>query len=202
MARRRLIDPAVWQSGHFKRLNLRQRLLWIGVITLADDTGKLKGEPAAVKATLFPFDAVSRTIIEADLQQLQGERLIERYEVDGDRYIRIAKWDKYQRPSHPTPSKIPNPRPDVRLARGAALEQLQNPSGTSLEQVREGQDNTEEGREEQVNAVSEPTASSAPAEVDASASPATPDDRAEAITFIETQAELDLLRARSDWPHL
>jgi len=35
MARRRLIDPAMWQSGHFKRLNLRQRLLWTGVITLA-----------------------------------------------------------------------------------------------------------------------------------------------------------------------
>ena len=109
MARRRLIAPGIWQSGHFKRFNFRQRLLWIGVITRADDTGKLKGEPAVLKAEIFPFDAIGVGVIDEDLAKLEQEGLIRRYEVAGDRYILIVKWKRYQKPSHPTPSTIPDP---------------------------------------------------------------------------------------------
>jgi len=100
MARRRLVDPAVWKSGHFKRLNLRQRLLWLGLITHTDDTGKLKGEPEVIKSEIFPFDRFAVQVINADLDVIQGEGLIERYEVDGDRYIWLVKWSVYQKPSH------------------------------------------------------------------------------------------------------
>lgn len=142
MARRRLIDPAMWQSGHFKRLGLRQRLLWIGVVTLADDEGKLKGESAVLRAGIFPFDdGVSAKVIEEDLQTLQKEGLIERYTVSGDLYIRIGKWTKYQKPSHPSPSKIPDP-PVVKNS-GGIPEPLPNRSGgppdqSSLEKERSG----------------------------------------------------------------
>jgi len=109
MARRRLIDPGVWCSGHFKRLNNRQRLLWIGLISMSDDEGKFKAEPAVIKSSVFPFDHLSPKVIDADLQHIEEEGLIQRYEVDGDVYGRIVKWTKYQKPSHPTPSKIPDP---------------------------------------------------------------------------------------------
>ncbi|MBI3291398.1 MAG: hypothetical protein HYZ73_01095 [Elusimicrobia bacterium] len=142
MARRRLIDPSMWQSGHFKRLNLRQRLLWTGVITLADDEGKLKGESAVLRAGIFPFDEeVSGKMVEQDLQTLQKEGLIERYTVAGDLYIRLVKWAKYQKPSHPAPSKIPDP-PPVKNS-GETLEPLPSRSGgppdqSSLEKERSG----------------------------------------------------------------
>lgn len=134
MARRRLIDPSMWQSGHFKRLGLRQRLLWIGVVTLADDEGKLKGEAAVIRAGIFPFDdGVSAKVVEEDLQTLQKEGLIERYTVSGDLYIRIGKWAKYQKPSHPSPSKIPDP-PPVKNS-GGIPEPLPNCSGAPPDQV-------------------------------------------------------------------
>jgi len=134
MARRRLVDPTIWQSGHSKRLNFRQRLLWVGVITNADDEGKLKGEPAVIKSQVFPYDRLALQIVEADLQQLQTEGLIEQYVVGKDRYIRIVKWDKYQKPSHPTPSKIPDPQPAHNS--GGALEDFQSFSGNPLEKDR------------------------------------------------------------------
>lgn len=134
MARRRLIDPSMWQSGHFKRLGLRQRLLWIGVVTLADDEGKLKGESAVIRAGIFPFDdGVSAKVVEEDLQTLQKEGLIEWYTVAGDLYIRIGKWAKYQKPSHPSPSKIPDP-PLVKNS-GGIPEPLPSRSGAPPDQV-------------------------------------------------------------------
>ena len=123
MARRRLIDPGVWCSGHFKRLNNRQRLLWIGLISMSDDEGKFKAEPAVIRSSVFPFDHISPKVISSDLQKIEEEGLIKRYEVDGDVYGRIVKWTKYQKPSHPTPSKIPDPR-------GTSI------SGTSHEALR------------------------------------------------------------------
>ena len=109
MARRRLIAPGLWQSGHLMRLNHRQRLLWIGIITRSDDDGKLKGEPAVLRAEVFPFDKISAKVIDDDLNLLHKEVMIRRYEVAGDRYILIPKWLQHQRPSHATPSRIPNP---------------------------------------------------------------------------------------------
>lgn len=141
MARRRLIDPTMWQCGHFKRLNLRRRLLWIGIITMADDTGKLKGEPAVIKACVFPFDSFGALLIEKDLAELQEEGLIEPYEVEGDRYIRIPKWAKHQKPSHPTPSKIPDLPPPKDS--GASPEELASDSRNLQAQGRSGKERTE-----------------------------------------------------------
>jgi len=129
----------MWQSGHFKRLNLRQRLLWTGVITLADDEGKLKGESAVLRAGIFPFDEeVSAKMVEQDLQTLQKEGLIERYTVAGDLYIRLVKWAKYQKPSHPAPSKIPDP-PPVKNS-GETLEPLPSRSGGPPDQSSLGKE--------------------------------------------------------------
>ncbi len=148
MARRRLVDPRMWQSGHFKRLNFRQRILWIGLITLADDDGKLRGDPAVIKSEIFPFDRVSLKVVDGDLQRFSEESLIQRYEVSSERYIHIVKWAQYQRPSHPTPSRIPDPLPPENS--GGTPELLRNPSGSfpaqgslgkdSKEQVSKGQD--------------------------------------------------------------
>lgn len=142
MARRRLIDPRVWQSGHFKRLNMRQRLLWIGIITSADDEGKLRGEPAVIKADIFPFDSVSLKTVESDLGVLADEGVIYKYEIEGDLYIWIQKWERYQKPSHPTPSKIPDPPEKRSRAIREALHSAYEvaPAQGSADQASEGSD--------------------------------------------------------------
>ena len=137
MARRRLIDPGTWYSGHFKRLNNRQRLLWIGLISMSDDEGKFKAEPSVIKSLVFPFDHISPKVVSSDLQKIEEEGLIKRYEVDGDIYGRIVKWTKYQKPSHATPSKIPDPRGTS--ISGASHESLRRSSRSIDEQSSSGE---------------------------------------------------------------
>lgn len=107
MARQRMIHPDFWRSPHNEHLSFRQRLLWLGLISNADDEGRIKANPNFIRATVFPFDDLSSVSIKDDLALLTSEGLIIQYtnkEVD---YIQIAKWGDFQKISHPQPSKIP-----------------------------------------------------------------------------------------------
>lgn len=198
MARRRLIDPGIWISGHFKRLTLRRRLLFIGLISHADDEGKLKGEPVAVRSVVYPFDLFGPKTIEEDLQALEEEGLIQQYEVDGDRYILLRKWGKYQKPSHPTPSKIPDPPSKTS---GEPPETLQSNSGASRVQGSVVKDRVGQGSVVQVRQGGDgQAAGSAPAPADASAEPA--ESNMKSVTCIESQGQLALLLGLPTGPEL
>jgi len=107
MARRRMIDPGIWTSEHNLNLIFRQRLLFIGLISNADDAGRIKGNPNFVRAVVFPYDDIPKLATENDLQVLEKEGLIQRYNCEDVDYIQLKKWDKYQRIDKPQPSKIP-----------------------------------------------------------------------------------------------
>ena len=40
MARKRMIDPAIWQSQDFSRLSMLAKLVFIGLFSYADDEGR------------------------------------------------------------------------------------------------------------------------------------------------------------------
>lgn len=109
MARRRMIDPGYWSSEHNIRLIFRQRLLFIGLISNADDEGRIKGNPNFIRAVVFPYDDINQSTIEDDLGLLAAEGLIIKYIHKDLDYIQIAKWDDYQRIDKPSPSKLPPP---------------------------------------------------------------------------------------------
>jgi len=107
MARRRMIDPGFWLSEHNTRLIFRQRLLFLGLISNADDEGRVKGNANFIRAMVFPYDELESSKIKDDLAKLSSEGLIIRYNYNGLDYIQIAKWAEFQRIDHPTKSKIP-----------------------------------------------------------------------------------------------
>jgi hypothetical protein len=109
MARRRMIDPGFWSSEHHIRLIFRQRLLFLGLISNADDEGRIKGNPNFIRAVVFPYDDINQSSIKDDLELLAAEGLIIKYIHNDLDYIQIAKWDDYQRIDKPSPSKIPPP---------------------------------------------------------------------------------------------
>jgi hypothetical protein len=109
MARRRMIDPGFWSSEHNLKINLRQRLLFLGLISNADDKGRIKGNPNFLRAQIFPYDDITCPDITGDLKILADEKLVLLYNADNIDYIQITKWDKYQRIDRPSPSKIPAP---------------------------------------------------------------------------------------------
>lgn len=55
MARFRSIDPEFWQQPQFSITSLLARLLVLGLMSQADDHGRVPCNPAFVQGILFPF---------------------------------------------------------------------------------------------------------------------------------------------------
>jgi hypothetical protein len=56
---------------------------------------------------LFPYDDDAPKLIEGWLGELEQNGFIQRYEVDGSRYMQVVNWLKHQKIDHPSKSKIP-----------------------------------------------------------------------------------------------
>lgn len=109
MARKRMIDPQIWTSEDFSKLTPFARLLWIGLISQADDEGRGKLNTAYLKSQLFPYDEkLSTKQLECALNEIKKHMSVEFYEVDGKRYYQLDNWKKFQTINKPTPSQIPN----------------------------------------------------------------------------------------------
>ncbi len=107
---RRMIECKTWKSYQIGQLTLRQRLLWIGLITIADDQGRGCAHPGIVQGAVFPYDEISWDEIQADLDALADLELIHLYpNDDGAPLYQIVNWWKYQRPTWAWPSDLPAP---------------------------------------------------------------------------------------------
>ena len=97
MARARNIKPGFFANEDLVELGFATRLLFAGLWTLADREGRLEDRPKKIKIGVFPADDVN---VDAMLQELHDSGFIERYVVNGARYVQIANWHKHQRPHH------------------------------------------------------------------------------------------------------
>ena len=86
MARSRNIKPGFFTNEDLVELDFATRLLFAGLWTLADRDGRLEDRPKKIKMSLFPADSVD---VDHMLDALRQTSLIKRYEVDGNRYIKI-----------------------------------------------------------------------------------------------------------------
>ena len=109
MARIRTIKPEFAHSESMGNVSRDARLLFVLLWSQSDDEGKQRGSPRLLKGVLFPYDDVSAGEIETWLAELVRENCIERYEVDGAHYLRIAKWREHQKIDRPAASKFPDP---------------------------------------------------------------------------------------------
>jgi hypothetical protein len=109
MARSRNIKPGIVLNDALAGLAHWVRLLFVYLWTIADRAGRLEDKPKRIGAALFPYEA--DLSFEDGLQQLHEAGFIQRYEVDGARFIQITNWAKHQNP-HPkeSASVIPAPR--------------------------------------------------------------------------------------------
>jgi DnaD/phage-associated family protein len=130
MARRRMIDPNIWESEDVAALTIRQRLLLIGLFSNADDFGKGRANLNYIRSKVFPYDDMQLSEIESDIEAIKNRISILLYNVDGNHYYKFLSWEKWQTVQKPTPSKIPEPlQNDSRTT----PELLQNDSGMSME---------------------------------------------------------------------
>lgn len=112
MSRRRLITPQIWDDAAVAKMTREERLLFVGMITIADDEGRLVASPAHLLGSIFPHDrdVTQQRILawrEAVCKKNPNAQL---YEVAGTEYIALGKWGKWNKPPHATPSKLPKPK--------------------------------------------------------------------------------------------
>ncbi len=96
MTKRRTVDPRIRVSETFSCLTYRQRDLWVGLILVADDQGRMPGQAAYIRSAVWPYDDIPLSEIETDLKRLESIGNILRYQVDGRTYIQLVNWHKYQ----------------------------------------------------------------------------------------------------------
>ena len=109
---KRMVHQTLWASGQFSRLSQGARLLYIGLITMGDDDGRLKGAAALVRSNIFPYDDdIKVADVTKWLSEIEAQKLVVRYEIDGEAYYFHPKWDDYQhiREDRRRDSHIPAP---------------------------------------------------------------------------------------------
>lgn len=106
MARARNIKPGFFRNADLVELPFEARLLFIGLWTIADRSGRLEDRPKQIKMELFPADNVD---CDALLGQLAEIGLVARYEHGGTRCIQVVNFAKHQNPHRDEkPSSLPD----------------------------------------------------------------------------------------------
>lgn len=106
MARVRALNPGFFLDDELADLSPLHRILFAGLWCVADREGRLKDNPRRIKAEVLPYDDCDLSTM---LDDLSTGGFIHRYVVDGQSYIAIASWLKYQNPHHKEPiSSIPS----------------------------------------------------------------------------------------------
>jgi len=105
-----MLNSSVWQNPEFAKLSDRAKLLYIGMITVADDDGRLRANSLLLRSQIFPFD---EKITQMDVRKLINEvvrsKLIEFYNENSEYFVQHPNWQKHQyiRKDLYKPSKIP-----------------------------------------------------------------------------------------------
>lgn len=105
----RTLKPELWQDEAVGQLGPWPRLLFIGLITMADDEGRLRAMPTAIAGHVFPYDEVAPRRLRGWLEEVAGMGLIELYAYGTTPYIQITGWAKHQKVYKATPSTLPPP---------------------------------------------------------------------------------------------
>lgn len=123
-----MISPEIWDNQSFGELSLLAKILFIGMISQADDDGKGVLSAQLLKSRILPFDELRIADVDKALNEIghnvsvaksadTDKALNERghkmsvvfYEVEGKRYYLFENWRKWQTINRPIPSKLPNP---------------------------------------------------------------------------------------------
>ena len=111
MARKRMINPEIWDDEDIGILSPGAFKLFIACISNADDYGKLEASPRYLRGLAFRYDDnITIQKIEEYLDELDKYlRSFLRYEVNGKSYIKLKNWNRWQTIRKPQDSMIPDP---------------------------------------------------------------------------------------------
>lgn len=150
MSRKRMIDPSFWLDEKLGECTRDERLLFMGLISSADDEGYGRANPKLLRSSLFPYDDLRVSDLEKWLSRLGGLRLIVLYKVNGQAYYHLPNFSKYQTINRPTPSSCPKPEKEgCTAAHGGLTEHSLSTHGALTEhsRLKEIEENRKEKKE-------------------------------------------------------
>jgi hypothetical protein len=110
VARIRTIKPSFWGDGAVSRISHGARLLMIGLISMADDEGRFLASPAAVAGYVFPNDDLTSAKIRRWMKEIEDQKLVHLYSIDGLHYGCFLGWKRHQVINRPQRSHLPPPQ--------------------------------------------------------------------------------------------
>ena len=123
----RTIKPEFWESETLGRVSREARLLFVGLFSCCDDSGRTRASSRLLASRLFPYDDDALENLPVWLDELVAAKCVRIYVVDGETFLDIPNWLKHQKIDKPSQSKLPEfrvefekPRED---SRKIALEQ-------------------------------------------------------------------------------
>lgn len=112
MPRIRSVKPHIWSDDRVGGVSRDARLLFVGMITQADDEGRLVASGSSLLGSIYPYDDVTPKQVERWRDELADVGLVRVYTVGRASYAELASWGKHQRIQKRQPSSLPGP-PDV-----------------------------------------------------------------------------------------
>ena len=106
-----MLHTKIWFSDQFAALKPLECLLYIGMITLGDDDGRLRGYARFLGGQIFPFRKISARQVEKMRDRIAEVGLIVIYSTQKGLCISHPNWTLYQtlRKDRAKPSDIPAP---------------------------------------------------------------------------------------------
>jgi hypothetical protein len=105
----RTLKPEMWADEKIGALTRDARLLFVGLITMADDEGRFRALPSGILGHVFPYDEDASRRLEKWMRELETQGLVLRYEADGFTYGSLNGWGRHQKINRPTASSLPAP---------------------------------------------------------------------------------------------
>jgi hypothetical protein len=107
-----MINPDFWTDSRIRKMSPVERLLFIGLISHADDEGRLIAEPPFLRSAIFPYDDFSLDDVKQmrdHIAQINPNVIIYRNDDSDEELIQFKKWRSYQKPRYSKESKLPPP---------------------------------------------------------------------------------------------
>lgn len=108
MARIRSLKPELWLSPQVMNLTHSGRLMFVGLITQADDEGRGLADARRLKAAVFPGDDCKLADVELWLQDVEKQQLCLLYDAPNGRLYQLTGWH-HQKVPKAQPSNYPPP---------------------------------------------------------------------------------------------
>lgn len=103
----RSVKPEFWTSESNGRLSRDARLLFLALLSAADDEGRFGASSRGLASALFPFDEDAPRLLDGWWAELEREGKVRRWVSDGNTYGEILNWSKHQKIDRPSRSRLP-----------------------------------------------------------------------------------------------